>query len=236
MHDKQYIKPVSLWNPSRILSPDFILPCLAKLGTVKRFPKNTYIYQADEIPDCCYIVKSGEVIALETTTGGNEILHFLIDENAIFGDVNMLMNKPLPVRFRTTADCELICIPKDRLLKTISEDSRIFMELYLSAANKFLDSIEELREFKLYPAPWRLIKMLLTFADKYGTDYDGKILIEHRLSINYLTALMGVNRATTIRALNMLKEKKLLETVNGLYCIRDLDALKEYQAFLAEDL
>ena len=78
--------------------------------------------------------------------------------------------------------------------------------------------------------------MLLTFADKYGTDYDGKILIEHKLSINYLTALMGVNRATTIRALNMLKGKKLLETVNGLYCIRDLDALKEYQAFLAEDL
>lgn len=93
MHNKQYVKPVSLWNSSRILSPDFILPCLAKLGTTKHFPKNTYIYQTDEIPDCCYIVKSGEVIALETTAGGSEILHFLIDENAIFDDVNMLMNK-----------------------------------------------------------------------------------------------------------------------------------------------
>lgn len=236
MHNKQYVKPVSLWNSSRILSPDFILPCLAKLGTTKHFPKNTYIYQTDEIPDCCYIVKSGEVIALETTAGGSEILHFLIDENAIFGDVNMLMNKPLPVRFRTTTDCELICIPKDKLIKTISEDSRIFMELYLSAANKFLDSIEELREFKLYPASWRLIKMLLTFAEKYGTDYDGKVLIKHKLSINYLTALMGVNRATTIRSLNVLKEKKLVETINGYYCIRDINALKEYQALLAEDL
>ncbi len=236
MHNKQYVKPVSLWNSSRILSPDFILPCLAKLGTTKHFPKNTYIYQTDEIPDCCYIVKGGEVIALETTAGGSEILHFLIDENAIFGDVNMLMNKPLPVRFRTTTDCELICIPKDKLIKTISEDSRIFMELYLSAANKFLDSIEELREFKLYPASWRLIKMLLTFAEKYGTDYDGKVLIKHKLSINYLTALMGVNRATTIRSLNVLKEKKLVETINGYYCIRDINALKEYQALLAEDL
>lgn len=236
MKNKNYIKPVSLWNPSRILSPDFILPCLARLGTVKFFPKNTFIYQAGEIPECCYIVKSGEVVALETTVSGSEILHFLIDENAIFGDVNMIMNKPLPVRFRTTADCELICIPKDKLLKSISEDSRIFMELYLSAANKFLDSIEELREMKHYPASWRLIKMLLTFAEKYGTDYDGKTMIQYRLSINYLTALLGVNRATTIRSLNTLKEKKLIETINGFYCIRDLNAIKKYQASLAEDL
>ncbi|MCD8133387.1 MAG: Crp/Fnr family transcriptional regulator [Clostridiales bacterium] len=236
MKNPNYVKPVSLWNSSRILSPDFILPCLEKLGSAKKVPKNTYIYRSDEIPDCCYIVKSGEVIALETTSGGNEFLHFLMDENAIFGDVNMLMEKPLPIRFRTATDCELICIPKEKLMTAIAQDSRIFMELYLSAANKFLDSIEELREFKLYPASWRLIKMLLTFADKYGTDYDGKLLIRRKLSINYLTALIGVNRATTIRSLNGLKKEKLIETVNGFYCIRDPEALKRYQARLAEDL
>src|SRR5699024_11192556 len=74
---------------------------------------------------------------------------------------------------------------------------------------------------------------LISFARRYGVSYDEKILINKKLSIDYITNLLGVNRATTVRAIRKLKDMNLLENINGFYCIRGIQTLKSHQEILS---
>lgn len=71
----------------------------------------------------------------------------------------------------------------------------------------------------------------LTFAERYGVDYDGKILIKEKLSQQMLANLLGVNRITMVRTIKELREMGLVEQVNGFYCIRDQQKI---QAFMEQ--
>lgn len=203
-----------------------------KIGTVVKIPKKQLLFRYDEVPDRCYIVKQGLVIAYEELPNGNELIYYMMDKNAMFLEANMMLARPADVNFRTAEDCELICITKDQLMKALDDDPKLMSSLFFSVANKFLEAMEELREDRGHSAEWRLCNLLSEFSELYGIQYDGKILIQKNISLQLLAGMLGVNRATTVRAMHNLRDLGLVEHINGFYCIRSIEALKRHQRLL----
>lgn len=206
---------------------------LKQLGEYKRYPKNAVLIDMGEIPDCCYLVLSGQVTAVKETGEGNELFFYLMEEDSLCGEVNMLFHRPLPVLFRTSMPSELIRIDEKTLREAIASDPDLAMDVMECVADKFFEAMDELEKIKTHSAAWLLCDLLISFARRYGVSYDEKILINKKLSIDYITNLLGVNRATTVRAIRKLKDMNLLENINGFYCIRGIEQLKRHQEILS---
>jgi CRP/FNR family transcriptional regulator len=69
-------------------------------------------------------------------------------------------------------------------------------------------------------------------ADCYGVNYDGKVLIQEKVSQQTIANNLHANRVTIARAIRDLKSLGLVEYINGYYCIRSIDKLKKHMDYL----
>jgi len=201
---------------------------LEDLGEVIRVPKNTALNTEGQIPDCCYIVKSGRVICYEFTYTGEMRVYNFLEPGITFMEEFMLLDKPCPVLFKTVVPTELVRIGKCDLKRAFKHDIDIVMDVCESLATKFVSSMEQIRYGNQRNATWKLCKLLLIFAEHYGVPYDGKVLIDEKLSQQMLADLLGMNRVTVTRKLKELKDLALVEQINGYYCVRSLEQLKAH--------
>lgn len=221
----------SMWGnyPQRLITLDEKAKCLEKLGKSKKVPAGTIIFSPGDNPDYCYYIKSGTVVGYEVTRNGAERDFNVMLKNSLVCESYMLLNAPIEIYFKASSETELVRIYRDDLTRAMKEDFELNMVVMCSISYKFLSAMDEIRQTCTYNATWRICNMLLIFADQYGEDYDGKIIIRQKISQQLLSNLLGINRITTVRIIKNLKYLGLIEQVNGLYCIRSKDKLREYQ-------
>lgn len=212
--------------------PDIFFSLLEPYGELRTFPKNHTLITHGNIPQFCYLICHGQVIGYEILDSGNEAIYSIQERYALFAEANLLTKSPVPVSFKTTQPCELLCIDRPSLLLAMQNDSQLMTYMLEAISTKFIGAMDEVRNVKNHSAVWRLCELLHNFALRYGTLYDNKILIQERLSIQMFTSLLGVNRATTVRSLKLLRDLGLVEHINGYYCIRSLESLQRYQELL----
>lgn len=214
---------------SRILYLPRSIRRLALLGEPKIFETNTILVRQGERPRCCYVIKSGMIVAHEYTEEGEERVYHINEANSVLLEEDLLFGWESQVEFKVIRKAEVICIKRETLLKAIREDPEVAMDIIQSVSTKFIASMEQLRYINHHSAEWRVCDLLLIYADFYGVPYDGKILIQEKISQQVMSNLLGINRITTVRALKNLKDMGLIEQINGLYCIRDIQKLKRHQ-------
>ena len=59
---------------------------LEHLGEPKTFPKNHILIRSGTVPRSCYLVKSGQVVATSETSAGEELIFYIMETQALFGD------------------------------------------------------------------------------------------------------------------------------------------------------
>lgn len=202
---------------------------LAMLGECKKYPKNFVLNEPDEIPDCCYIVKSGRVICYEISYVGDQRVYNIMEPGSMIMEECLLFDTPCPVQFKTLDASELIKIRKCTLKRAFKRNVDIVIDVMESLSTKFLSAMEHLRLGPRQCASWKICKMLLITANHYGVaQEDGSYLLNRRISHQMLADILGMNRVTVTRKLKELKELDLVDTVDGYLRFRDLDALEAH--------
>lgn len=198
------------------------------LGPVVDFAKGAILAQAGRVPRCCYYVLEGRVMAFEYTLSTGDRYYNFNEEGSLLLESNVLLEKAPPVSFVAVSAVKAVTIERERLMARLREDPTLAEELLMSLSYKFLAAMDQVREGTQYNVAWKVCNLLLTFAERYGVEYDGKILIKEKISQQMLANLLGVNRITMVRTVKELREQSLIEQVNGFYCIRDRERMLEY--------
>ena len=214
---------------SRILSLPRGTARLEMLGEKRTFPKNAILARQGEKPSFCYVILKGKVAAREFTAGGEERVYNINEKNSVLLEENLLFDWECQVEFKVIRPVEAVCITKRALLEAIMMDPETAMDVIQSLSTKFVTAMEQLRHVNHYSAEWRLCELLLNYADFYGVPYDGKTLIQEKISQQVMSNLLGINRITAVRAIKDLKDMGLVENINGFYCIRDVEKLRRHQ-------
>ncbi|MDR1297334.1 MAG: Crp/Fnr family transcriptional regulator [Deltaproteobacteria bacterium] len=212
--------------PSRVLYLPRGVERLSSLGVLKSFPKDRVISKQDEMPQYCYVVAKGMVTAYDYSVNGSERIYNLMERNAVLLEANLLMRTPAPVYFRAAVDSDLICIDRENLLNAMIDDPEVNFDIIQSLSIKFLSSMDQIRQSGSYNASWKITNLLLIFADHYGVNYEGKVMIKQKISQQMLSNMLGINRITTVHVIKNLRDMGLIENVNGYYCIRDVEKMK----------
>lgn len=209
---------------------------LEELGMNITYAKNQIILEAGEVPQYCYVITRGRVAGFEYTLAGQERIYTLNEKNSVNLDANLIMNYETPVSFKALETTEVIAIDRPTLMNMVSSDPEIAIDMLQSISIKFLSTMEQLRHTNYHSAEWKICDLLLDWARKYGVPYDDKILIKEKLSQQMISNLLGINRITAVRAIKDLKTMGLIETINGYYCIRDINRLKRHQNWLLSSM
>ena len=217
---------------SRILHLPRGIVRLEKLGTKRTLEKNEILIRRGEKVACCYVLLSGKIVAHEYTAEGEERVYHIHEASSVLLEEAALFGWECEVEFKVIRKSEVVVIPRTALLAAIKEDPEISLDLMQSLSMKFMASMQQIRYINYFNAEWRICDLLLVYADFYGVEYDGKILIREKISQQIISNLLGINRITTVRAIKNLKDMGLVEQINGLYCIRSLDMLRRHQARL----
>jgi CRP/FNR family transcriptional regulator len=205
---------------------------LEKMGSLKKLPKDRVFIEPGDTPKHCYIVKKGCIIGFEYTSGGDERVYEVMLPRSLLLEVNIFLNKPSPVYFKSLKPSELICVDKYTLLDQMGEDPRLVTDIIKHISYKYFVAMDQIRESKCHDTGWRFCSLLLMFADSYGVMYDGKILIKEKVSQVLFSNFLGVNRVTVNRIIKKLTGMGLIEQINGFYCICDKERLRHHMDYL----
>lgn len=211
--------------PVHLIFSEHRYDVLCSMGTRISVPKDQIIHSANETPNYCYYIQSGRIMAYEFTAGGLERVYNINDAGTLLFESALILNRKVSLNFKATEASLLYKIPRETLLQAVNSDPQVAFCLLRSLAEKFSQVNEQIREASCHEAGWRIANLLVTFAHRYGVEYDGKILIMDKLSQQMVANLLRINRITVIRTMKELKNLGFIEYVNGFYCIRDLDGL-----------
>lgn len=207
---------------------------LEELGTQITLPKNQIIIRAEDTSRYCYVVKSGKVVAYEFSPNGDERFYSINEPGSIILEDIVIFQKATPVSFKTASKVELIRIDRTSLIDAIAADPEISFDIIQSITMKFLGAMQRIRDNNTHGADWKISNLFLVFACNHGVPYDGRILIQEKISQQMMSSLLGINRITAVRAVKNLKDMGLIEQINGYYCIRDIEALRRHRRALEE--
>lgn len=212
--------------------PRYYAEEIQKMGTPVTLEKNQMLCKAGDIPDSCYYVCRGQIVAYEYTPAGSEHIFSVNRPGELILAPSMVVTHPLLLNFKASMPTWLIRIRREIMFQAIMEDPEFSATLIHSLSMRLITTIEQSRQRDGYSVPWRVCNLLLSMGECYGVDYDGKVLIREKISQQVMANNLHANRVTIARAIRDLKDYGLVEYINGYYCIRSLEKLKKHMNYL----
>lgn len=220
-HGRLFVKRIELPDyPSRFFHTQNGWERIVGLGDRIFFPENkTFVNAGDDI-SYCYLVIEGRVMSIEYTADGEEHIFNVFDKGSIFLESNLLFNSPAAVSFQTVIPTELVRINHDDLIQAMQKDVDLSLFLLESMSYKYYSAMDQLRENYNHDALWKVYNLLLLLASNYGKPHGDWIMINFKISQQTLGNHLGMSRITVSKIIKELKEREMVEIVNGYYCIR----------------
>jgi uncharacterized membrane protein len=120
---------------------------LASVIDSKAVPAGQVIFNAGELGDSLYIVRSGEVELYVRDTAGQKIVLTTVEKNEIFGELSMLDARPRSATAVSMTDTELFLLDRDDLLLLFQKqpDAALNMLATISSMLRKVDRLLQTR-------------------------------------------------------------------------------------------
>jgi CRP/FNR family transcriptional regulator len=215
--------------PPELLQIEKFHEKLQSIGAPMEAPRGFLLYHAGEVPDSCYLIQSGQIVSTEVLPSGRELVFSINEEGEVMLLPAIILHRSLTLDFRASVRSKLVRIKKEDLLGAMNSDPDFLADVlyYMTARYSLL-----LNRFQATSrmAPWNVCNLLLSLAEKYGEDHDGKVLIRKKYSQQRMADFLHANRTTVARVMKELSDLGLVERINDYYCIRDMDGLRRHMS------
>lgn len=223
MEAKKFLKNVPLFS-------DFSEEELDKLLAIskeKTYPKDSIIFQRDEIGNFFFLICSGKVkVILETEEGKEGILSILYPKE-FFGEMSLLDGEPRSASIVALEDTSVLLINRDDFLNLLYKHPEIALKILKTLSLRLRKANRQIETLMFLDAPGRIARTLIDIAEEKGKKTEEGICIDLEFTRQELGNLIGVSRETTIRVLRSFEEGGILSIERNHIIIRDIEKLKK---------
>lgn len=199
---KQYLKSLTVFSG---LS-DGALNSIANSSHVKRIPKGYLLFSQAEIADAVYVVQSGCIALILSTTDGRELIINEMREGDCFGELSLLTDQSRSTGAMAREDTYAIRIPRDEFLRELAAEPEFMRQILRTTAQRLRVSSERESALAFLNAPTRLARVLL-MLDKEG---GSKGII--RISQDEIGRRVGLTRQTVAKILGHWRRSGIIRT------------------------
>lgn len=180
---------------------------LAALAFLRRFTKGEMIFEQDQPCDYFHLVAAGLVKVYICSSSGYRMTYLLARRGEPLNLIGPFTGDPRFLCAEAMQDTQVVHIPRHDFVGFVAQNPVLFSNIMAilskavdSANSRLIDMVEKRVEE-------RLIRVLLTLLDKFGS--------EIKLTSSELAELAGTTVETTLRTMARLRSLGIIESERG---------------------
>ena len=165
------------------------------------FPRGHTLFVEGQPGDRLYIIVSGKVKIGRRSSDGRENLLTIMGPSDMFGELSILDPGPRTSSATTITDLCAVSIGREVLRAWMVEHPEITERLLRVLARRLRRTNDNVADLIFTDAPGRVAKLLLQLAQRFGTEEDGVLRVNHDLTQEEIAQLVGASRETVNKTL-----------------------------------
>lgn len=125
------------------------LKLLAFTSESLAFDDGESLCRAGDLADCAYVIMSGEVEILGETPDGAEVIFGVRGANELIGEMAVVTNSPRSASVRALGEVMAMRIMDEALLKLLSENPEIALDVMRQLSERLADATEKFRQVQI---------------------------------------------------------------------------------------
>lgn len=200
------------------------LEAVAGICARKTYSAGTVLFRENEPGSTFYILLKGS-IKLYTSRGGEEKILSVVDEGDSFGELSLLDGKNRSASAQTLSESVLLSISAGHFLQLLEGNFDMTLVIMRELCQRLRDTNQQVNDLAFLDARTRVIKNLITLANKHGMRDGNTIVIRMVLNYDELAQMSSVQKPVLMQVLRDLQEKQIL-LFNGSDIRLDLSKLR----------
>jgi CRP/FNR family cyclic AMP-dependent transcriptional regulator len=199
---------------------------IVQLCTKKRFAAKQVVFYQGAPGREMYVVVSGRLKISVTSEDGKELSFFIFHESDIFGELALLDGERRSATVTTIDPCELLVLHHNDFQQLLKQHQLIGLKLLSLLAGRVRATTLLYENSVFIEIPGRLAGKLLELGEENGTESDGGIQIDIKLSQYELGTLINASRESVNKQLKTWEGQGIIEMRRGKIFLADLPVLE----------
>ena len=175
------------------VEPDGIGALITQLQPIALGPRQVIFAEGDP-GDRLYILTSGKVKIGRRSADGREALLTVLGPPDMFGELAIFDPGPRTSTATTLTAVEAVSLDQQALRAWIADRPQITEQLLRVLARRLRRTNDTVTDLIFTDVSARVAKRLLALAQRFGTQQDGVVRVEHNLTRGELAHLVGASR------------------------------------------
>ncbi len=151
--------------------------------------------------DRLYVVLDGKIKLTRAAADGRENLTSVLGPGEMFGELSLFDPRPRTMGAVAVTDARLAALAHDELRSWLADRPDVAMHLLRALVRRLRRTNDVLSDLVFTDVPGRVAKALLDLAQRFGTQEEGGLQVNHDLTQEELAQLVGASRDTVNKAL-----------------------------------
>jgi CRP-like cAMP-binding protein len=222
MEGKEFLKKVPLF--SELSDED--LDRLLSISREKFYPKDSVIFQRDEVGNFFFIICFGRVKVVIETEDGKEAILSILYPTEFFGEMSLLDGEPRSATIIALENTRVLIIQRDEFLKLLYNHPEISLKILKTLSLRLRKANRQIETLMFFDAPGRIARILLDIVLDKGVKTEKGIAVDLDFTRQELGSLIGVSRETATRTLKAFEDEGIISVEKNHIIIHDIEKLK----------
>ncbi|MGD8439312.1 MAG: Crp/Fnr family transcriptional regulator [Holophagae bacterium] len=179
---------------------------LTDLAQIKKLGKDTTIFHAGDPADAVYVVASGRVKVVVTSSDGKEFILTVLGAGQVFGEMALLESTTRSASVITLSAVELLAINRTDFQRLLDSNPRISQRLMAILSRRLRRANAKMESLAYMDVAGRLARYLLDLARDHGQRLGNGWVVVRRPTHSDIAHSIGTSRETVSRLINEFEE------------------------------
>ena len=179
---------------------------LTTLAQIKKLGKDVTIFHAGDPADAVFVVASGRVKVVITSSDGTEFILTVLGAGQVFGEMALLESAPRSASVVTLSTVEVLIINRSDFQRLLDSNPRISQRLMAILSRRLRRANAKMESLAYMDVAGRLARYLLDLARDHGQRLGNGWVVVRRPTHSDIAHASGTRRETVSRLINEFEE------------------------------
>lgn len=179
---------------------------LTALAQIKKLTKDTTVFHAGDPADAVFVVASGRVKVVITSSDGKEFILTVLGSGQVFGEMALLESAPRSASVVTLSAVEVLVINRVDFQRLLDSNPRISLRLMAILSRRLRRANAKMESLAYMDVAGRLARYLLDLARDHGQRLGNGWVVVRRPTHSDIAHSIGTSRETVSRLINEFEE------------------------------
>lgn len=185
---------------------DVELEKVADLAQGRSVTKDSTIFYAGDPAEAVFVVASGKVKVVVTSTDGKEFILTVLGAGQVFGEMALIESAPRSATVITVTACELMVINRNDFHHLLNTTPGISRKLLTILSRRLRRANSKMESLAYMDVAGRLARYLLDLARDHGQRVGNGWVVVRRPTHSDIAHSIGTSRETVSRLINEFEE------------------------------